>query len=150
MPTRGPMRTLLSASVSPPTIQPVVFVNWIQPAPRLLAANTLAPVDLPLRSTDGYDGLVPAERGFWPMGWRMFERNRLRWIETVAAPSESRLTVLLESKVESSSVMAPEVVTSNDGVLPGFGPPRSKASTNFSVSGPLALASEPMLWPWPL
>jgi hypothetical protein len=46
-PTRGPIRMLLSASVSPPTIQFLTASNWTQPAPTLFPANTLAPVDEP-------------------------------------------------------------------------------------------------------
>ena len=55
---RGPIRTLLSASVVPPIVQLLAFSKWTGPAPTLLPANVLAAVELPETSITGKVGDV--------------------------------------------------------------------------------------------
>src|SRR5664279_1947469 len=98
---------LLSASVSPPTTQFLTPIHSPQPAPILLPAKALTPVELPSKWITGNDGWPIEASGFCPSGMRMFDRNRLRRTDAVAAPLSDTLRLLLLSKLESSITTAP-------------------------------------------
>ncbi len=80
----------------------------------------------------------------------MFDRKVFRRIDAVAAPSSCALTVLLVSKMQSSMVMPPVVVTATAALEVSVAFPRSKTSTNCKVTWPLMLPLVLMLYPWPL
>ena len=80
----------------------------------------------------------------------MLERKTLRRIDVAAEPVAETRSGSLDSKLESSMVTAPLVVTPIAAELVSARSPRSNTSTNLSVSGPLAPPEERMLWPLPL